>query len=796
MRRSILFACLLAAVAAAADEPEKADEEIVIEGARTRTLDIELEPTVSANRIDLEGLSRAQAVDAFDAVRDMPGVTIEGGPRTSGKSFSIRGFSNNEDVLIQIDGVTQNFEKYRYGSGVDIDPELLKSIAVYRGGAATTQGSGYIGGVVAMETKDASDFLADQARVGAQGKVGYLTNNDGALYSLTGYGRPTGFSDTLFNVTKRHTNEYQLPDGTRFQDSAEAQLSGLGKVVFHRDDLRLSSTQRHAEDSGLEPFDITGGVTGIGGNVRRDTREQSTSLRLQWDPASPLVALDGTLGFIDKSVTDAGSAIAGIDAEGHPIGTDFFDYQIWTLNLQDSLEFDLLGTAQRTRFGVQGNRERRSALRLNPNVAPVAMPNPAQPSGEKQTYAVFAEHSLAFHGLGVQAGVRRDWYRVAPGHDTGAILAARGLDEAIDFARTSPSYAFTYALAPVELFYRWSRTFRAPLLDEYFARGSFSSCFDFTLFERPPVPPQLVLPVAPVAPNLADFGGDILAYLAALAQYTGVDLPNYLAELNAALTDFNQGIAVYEAALQGFPTNPTSQANALCGEFYEPEQAVTREAGIAFGMRDLVTPKDALDAKLTYYDIRVENLLESIHESASTHRISQPGREVRKGFEFELHYLTERWFADFALTTLGGYYQYNFFADNVDPDVARFGDPGTTPLFNQPGDNLSFTLGVRPLWNIEFGHRLRAFSARSVTVGIQPNCAGGLFTNPVCNILGTQSGSITSNFFAAWQPHRRVDLRLTVDNALNKEYELSGFGGALGATAPGRDVRLSLSVTY
>lgn len=87
-------------------------------------------------------------------------------------------------------------------------------------------------------------------------------------------------------------------------------------------------------------------------------------------------------------------------------------------------------------------------------------------------------------------------------------------------------------------------------------------------------------------------------------------------------------------------------------------------------------------------------------------------------------------------------------------------------------------------------------ATRPVTVGVLPNCPGGLFTNPVCNVLGEQSGYVTSNWFAAWQPSRAMDLRLTIDNALNKEFELSGFGGALGAVAPGRDIRVSVNYRF
>jgi len=789
--------------AAVAAEPDATDEaartapagtdEIVVTGQRARRLELDFDATESVNRIELEGLRRIQASDVFETVRDMPGVSVEGGPRTSGKSFSIRGFSSNEDVLVQIDGVTQNFEKYRYGSGVDIEPELLKAVTVYRGGAATAQSAGYIGGAVRMETKSASDFLEDDQRYGSQAKVGYLTNNDGQLYSLTGYGAPLGFADALFNVTKRHTNDYALPDGSRFPDSAEGQLSGLGKVTLQQDDLRFQAVQRYSEDSGREPFDITGGISGIGGDVLRSSTEQSTAFNSTWDPASDLVAAEAALGFIAKSVIDEGSAIAGVDVDGNAIGRDDFTYQIWTVNAANTATFELLGTRHLLSAGVQANRERRFAERTNLNGVG---PNPAQPSGEKRFHALHADQRVEWGLLSAEAGLRHDWYRVAPGQDGRALLRARGLDESIRFDRSSPHYGVGLRLGPADIFYRWSRTFRAPLLDEYFARGSFSSCFEFTHFTPAPVQPSLELPAPPLAPDIGDFA-DVFDFLAALDLYNNVLLPAYLAALNTALTDFNAALIAFQTAQLAYLDDPLAQPNAFCGDLYKPETAVSREAGFTLAFDALWYADDHLDLKFTYYDMRVRDLLESIFENARTGEISQPGREVRKGFEVELHYAAgERWFADFTLGTLDGYFQYNFFADNVDESVAALGNPGTTPLFNQPADALSIILGIRPLADLELGHRLRAVAARTVTVGVVDNCPGGLFTNPVCNILGEQAGYITSNFFAAWQPRPGLDLRLTVDNALNKEYALAGFGGALGATAPGRDVRLTLSYRY
>ena len=68
--------------------------------------EIEVDRIQSANIIGIEAIQQMQTADVFETLEQIPGLTIEGGLTTKGKSFSIRGFGSNEDVLVQIDEVT------------------------------------------------------------------------------------------------------------------------------------------------------------------------------------------------------------------------------------------------------------------------------------------------------------------------------------------------------------------------------------------------------------------------------------------------------------------------------------------------------------------------------------------------------------------------------------------------------------------------------------------------------------------------------------------------------------------
>jgi len=94
--------------------------------------DERIDTTRAITTITSEDLERLQPATLFDAIKDVPSVAINGGPRPSGMSFNIRGYADNEDVAVKVDGIPKGFEKYRMG-GTFLEPELLKSVEVQCG---------------------------------------------------------------------------------------------------------------------------------------------------------------------------------------------------------------------------------------------------------------------------------------------------------------------------------------------------------------------------------------------------------------------------------------------------------------------------------------------------------------------------------------------------------------------------------------------------------------------------------------------------------------------------------------
>ncbi|MGE0337552.1 MAG: TonB-dependent receptor [Gammaproteobacteria bacterium] len=782
----LLPACLAIAnaipCAVAAGDP--AEESVEVIGTRDRTSPFA--PTVT--RVEAEDISRRAPRDLYDVLSTVPGVAIDGGPRASGKTLSIRGFSDTEDVLIRIDGAGQNFEKYRYGSGLDIDPTLVRQVDVLRGARTLTQGAGALGGVVLVETVNAQDLLDDERRFGASARLGFTSNDDGQQRSLALFGRPAAHLDLLGSVVSRDTRDFELPDGTRLADSAQGQLSGLLKAVLMREWGDLGITYRHSDDERLEPFDATGGAAGIGGTVRRAIIDESLALRGALSPGSRWLDARWTLAHNDKEVRDLDSQLAG----GAALGTDTFAYSVWTFDLRNTSRMVFARGSLRAEFGVQGTRETRQARRTNRFGT---IDNQTQPPGRKESWGAFFAPTLRVGDLTLDLAARIDRVRVTARSTSAELLKAQGRAHEITFSRVSPAVTLTYAtpLPELEVFYGYFEAFRPPLVDEYFTIGALSRCQSFSRFAPPPTAP--LLPIAPAGPPAFGAFPDLTSFLAALDAYLRA-----LDAFNLALKRYFADLDAFLVAVETYPTNPDAQPNALCGDDYEPEVAHTHEAGLSWTPRELLLPSDLLATRLAYFETRVEGVLESIFEHGVTGAITQPGREIRRGIELAIDYSAPRWFWQFSLSTLGGHSDLRYFDDNVNPLVADFttsADRGRQDLRDVPGNRLNLTAGHRA-WGdrLEFGYRLTAIAARRVTVGFKDGCPAGFFVLPACTLTGKQAGYVLHGAFARWSITPNATLRLSAENLTNKSYELPGFAGGPGTVAPGRDIRVTFDWRY
>lgn len=428
---------------------------------------------------DAEVLQRAQPASLFEAVRDVPGISVQGGPRPSGMSFNIRGYGDGEDVQVRLDGVTKGFEKYRFG-GTFIEPELLKSVEVQRG-PQIASGSGALGGTVSATTRDAADFLAPGARVGARLKQAVASNNNEDLTVLMAYARPMDRVDLVASRLRRRSADIRLSDGSRLALSANDAESHLFKAsVLPRDDLLLSVSAVDYREAGLQPYDATGGEPGFFGEVRRDIDDRTVSARLEYLPSNPLLSLKLAVGEARTSLLDRhtpGRSLFANVVTGEV--TDHYDYTNRNVDLSNTSTLNLGELPITVLVGAQWTESVRETARFRARIPSTNGGfDPAIPPGIKRSDAVFLQPRLGLGPLEVVPGLRRDHYAVSATGGSAELLAGLGEADRVRFGRTTPSLGLNYALRPVplQLFYNYAQAFRPPLVDEYFIQGAFGRC--------------------------------------------------------------------------------------------------------------------------------------------------------------------------------------------------------------------------------------------------------------------------------------------------------------------------------
>jgi hemoglobin/transferrin/lactoferrin receptor protein len=202
--------------------------------------------------VDSERIEDLQAGSIADVFKGVPGAVVDGGPRRSGMTPTIRG-QRGEDVLILLDGVRQSFVSGHDGR-VFIEPDLLKQVEIVKGPISALYGSGALGGVVALQTMDASDFLEAGETAGVRIKAGYQSVNDEYVVTSTGFMRSDdGKVDALASFSYRDGGDIELGNGETLQEDEQI-ASGLVKTnVQLSPDMKFTATWIHYRDDALDP---------------------------------------------------------------------------------------------------------------------------------------------------------------------------------------------------------------------------------------------------------------------------------------------------------------------------------------------------------------------------------------------------------------------------------------------------------------------------------------------------------------------------------------------------------------
>jgi hemoglobin/transferrin/lactoferrin receptor protein len=399
--------------------------------------------------IDSEQIDSRSPSKIDDLLRDLPGVDMAGGPRRVGQDVNIRGFGGQR-VVTTLDGARQNFNAGHKGRFF-LDPDLLKRVEVVRGSNSALHGSGAIGGVISMETKDASDFLDSGETVGFRTKYGHSSVARENYYSAGAFGRIQDKVDLLANYSYRDSGTLKQGDDRELTYSAEDLRDVLLKAtVKPAEGHKLSfSVVRFKEDGNtLSNPDAQQSATEAYPVYRyTDQRTYSTAYSFS-NPDLPLI--NPTVKLYRNELTTAENRLppATTRYDKTRLTTDGFD-------VYNTARFDTGGFRHTVTAGMEYYQDNQQAYRNN-----AARPGYPRAFGEVTGYYVQDEIEL-FKGFTLTPSGRYDQYELKAN-------TARDVDE----GKFSPKLAANWqALNWLTLYSSYGYGFRAPSLLEMYVAG-------------------------------------------------------------------------------------------------------------------------------------------------------------------------------------------------------------------------------------------------------------------------------------------------------------------------------------
>ena len=165
-------------VTSAAELEARVDDVITVVGTRTERALNDVAASITVKTSD--DIERELTRNIADLVRFEPGITVGGtGDRFGLGGFNIRGIGGNR-VLTIVDGVRIS-DEFSFGPFLSarrdfVDVDSIYQAEIARGPISSLYGSDALGGVVALRTKTAEDYLGGESTyVGL--KTGYSSSN-------------------------------------------------------------------------------------------------------------------------------------------------------------------------------------------------------------------------------------------------------------------------------------------------------------------------------------------------------------------------------------------------------------------------------------------------------------------------------------------------------------------------------------------------------------------------------------------------------------------------------------------
>ncbi|HHF3489840.1 TPA: TonB-dependent hemoglobin/transferrin/lactoferrin family receptor [Haemophilus influenzae] len=442
-----------------------------------------------------KNIEQQQADNAANLINILPGVNMAGGFRPGGQTLNINGMGDAEDVRVQLDGATKSFEKYQQGS-IFIEPELLRRVTVDKGNYSPQYGNGGFAGTVKFETKDARDFLQENQKIGGFLKYGNNSNNNQKTYStaLVLQNEQKNIDLLLFGSV-RNAGDYKRPDNSKILFSKNNQKTGLIKLNWQISPehlLTLSSV--YGIHKGWEPFaakrDILPKprlkeIMSYGADIAwkrklvyRDQKDENYTLKYNYLPENnPWINLSTQFSYSKTTQNDTRHEKVTSSFLGTLGNKSWITYSDLTFDINNTSTLNIGRAEHKLLFGLQWLKNKRNTLMYHKErVKGVYYYSYFQPyympSGRQYTQAFYLQDQIKWQNFLFTGGIRYD--HINNIGQKNLALKYNDISAGHDYSQKNYN-GWSYYLGLkydvnhyLSLFTNFSRTWRAPVIDEQY----------------------------------------------------------------------------------------------------------------------------------------------------------------------------------------------------------------------------------------------------------------------------------------------------------------------------------------
>jgi hemoglobin/transferrin/lactoferrin receptor protein len=497
----ISFAQDAQATAAEADGGATTLKKIVVKGPRrTTTAPVgSIADTPLATEIDAKTIEEKQVTDLDDLGRSVdPGINSS----RADAGINLRGLSGPRIVTV-IDGIPIPYlsNSARQGAfatinanggGDTFDFSSLSALDVVRGADSSRGGSGMLGGAIVLRTLEPEDLIGEGRDWGGIVKSVYDSEDDSLSGSIAG-AKKFGNTSVLFQGGYRkgherdnkgtvdsYGNTRTEPNPADFDQSnllfkVRQQLEGGHRIGLTAENFRRDADFDQRTEQGTPRAYAIGNY-----NSFEDRSRKRISLDYDYEALSSDEAFRVARATLYWQELERSSGSNGRTTGNVAYGRDnSISNKTFGFSGSATKEFEYGGFDHSVTVGLDAARSKwnQYTWALCTTTCPSLNNQSEIPNVTSTTVGAIIEDriSMGESAFALTPGLRFDWfdYDASAGggfqNNSGAVLFGEPKDR--DGARISPKLLATYDITPdVELFAQWSMAYRAPTVDELYAR--------------------------------------------------------------------------------------------------------------------------------------------------------------------------------------------------------------------------------------------------------------------------------------------------------------------------------------